>query len=152
MKQEPITITATINAPIEKVWEYWNEPRHIEGWAFASDDWMASNATNDLAVGGKFKTTMSAKDPPSASSGQESVSFDFEGVYTRVEELKAIEYDMEKAPDEKSARHVKVEFENTPDGVKITETFDPENENPLEMQKDGWQSILNNFKKYTERR
>lgn len=134
--KNPITIKTTINAPIEKVWESWTTPLHIEKWAFASSDWMASNATNDLKVGGKFKTTMSAKD--------KSASFDFEGVYSAIDENRLIEYDMS------DGRHVKTVFETTPSGVKVAQTFDPEDENPLEMQRDGWQAILDNFKDYTE--
>ena len=136
MDNSPITIETTINAPIEKVWEYWNKPEHITQWAFASDDWEAPKAQNDLRIGGKFTTTMAAKDG--------SESFDFTGEYTMVTEHNLIEYTMS------DGRHVKVEFSETPEGVKVTETFDPERENPQEMQKDGWQSILNNFKKHTE--
>jgi uncharacterized protein YndB with AHSA1/START domain len=131
-----ITVETTINAPIEKVWEYWNEPEHITGWAFASDDWEAPAAENDLRVGSKFKTTMAAKD--------KSASFDFTGVYTAVKEYQLIEYDLD------DGRHVKVEFTEVPGGVKVVETFDPENENPDEMQRSGWQAILDNFKKYVE--
>ncbi len=137
MNDNKITITTIVSSPIEKVWEYWNEPKHISGWAFASDDWMAEGKENDVKVGGKFKTTMSAKD--------KSASFDFEGEYTAVEKNKALEYVMS------DGREVKIEFVETPEGVRVTETFDPENENPLDMQRDGWQSILDNFKKYTER-
>lgn len=137
MNDNKITITTTVNAPIEKVWEYWNSPQHISNWAFASDDWAAPYAENNVRVGGKFLTRMESKD------GKEG--FDFEGVYTAVDENKLIEYDMY------DGRHVKIEFENTPDGVKVTESFDPENENPLEMQREGWQAILNNFKEYTEK-
>lgn len=132
----PITVETTVEAPIEEVWEYWNEPKHIMKWAFASDDWEAPAAENDLRVGGKFKTTMAAKD--------KSESFDFTGVYTEVIDHELIEYTMD------DGRKVKVEFEETPSGVKVTETFDPENENSEEMQRAGWQSILDNFKKYTE--
>lgn len=132
----PITVEAIINAPIEKVWDCWNKPEHINSWAYASDDWEARNATNDLKVDGTFSTTMAAKDG--------SASFDFKGTYTRLEEFECIEYTMD------DGRKVKVAFDEVPDGVRITETFDPENENPIEMQRDGWQSILNNFKKYTE--
>lgn len=141
-KQNPITVTATINAPIERVWETWNKPEHVTKWAFASDDWEAPLAENDLKVGEKFKTTMAAKD--------KSASFDFTGTYTAVKEHEVIEYDMDKAPSEAENRHVKTEFKTTPEGVKITQTFDPENENPIEIQRGGWQSILNNFKKYAE--
>lgn len=136
MEDKKITVTATISAPIEKVWENWTMPNHIEKWAFASDDWEAVDAENNLETGGNFKTRMQSKD--------KSVGFDFEGTYTAIEENKLIEYDMS------DGRHVKIEFEETPEGVKVTETFDPENENPIGMQKDGWQAILNNFKKYTE--
>jgi len=131
-----ITIHATINAPIEKVWKFWNKPEHIERWAFASDDWEARDAENDLRVGGKFKTTMAARN--------KSASFDFEGTYTALKGYELIEYEMS------DGRRVKIAFEKTSDGVKITETFDPENENPEEMQRSGWQAILDNFKKHTE--
>jgi uncharacterized protein YndB with AHSA1/START domain len=136
MKQEPITITTTIKAPLEKVWQDWNSPDAITKWAFASDDWEAPTAENDLRTGGTFKTVMRAKD--------KSSSFDFTGTYTAVKEYGLIEYDMD------DGRHVKTEFETTPEGVLVTQTFDPENKNPLGMQRQGWQSILNNFKKYTE--
>lgn len=133
----PITIQATVKAPLDKVWAYWNDPEHIGGWAFAQDDWMATGEHNDVKVGGTFKTVMAARDG--------SVSFDFEGTYTDVEELRLLEYDMS------DGRHVRVEFAKVEDGVHITETFDPEDENPVEMQRDGWQAILDNFKAYAER-
>lgn len=136
MSRNPITIETVVKAPMSKVWEGWNKPEHITKWAFASDDWEAPAAENDLRTGGKFKTTMAAKD--------KSASFDFGGVYSSVKEHELIEYDMT------DGRHVKVEFTETPEGVKVVETFDPENENPDEMQRSGWQAILDNFKKYTE--
>lgn len=132
----PITIQTTVNAPIEKVWKFWNEPPHIMNWAFASSDWEVPAAHNDLQVGGKFVTTMAAKD--------KSASFDFNGVYTKVVEHALIEYTIE------DGRKVSVKFETVPEGVQVTETFDPENENPAEMQRAGWQAILENFKKYVE--
>ncbi len=138
MKDNAITIQATVSAPIEKVWEYWNNPTRISGWAFASDDWMAEGKENDLRMGGTFKTKMAAKDG--------SAEFEFGGTYTAIDKNKIIEYDM------RDGRHVKTVFKETPGGVKITETFDPENENTLEMQREGWQAILDNFKKYTESR
>jgi len=137
MNKNAITITTTIVASISKVWEYWNKPEHIVNWAFASDDWEAPTAENDLRTGGAFKTNMAAKD--------KSASFDFAGVYTNVIEHEIIEYDLG------DNRHVKVEFSEMPEGVKVVETFDPENENSLELQRSGWQAILNNFKKYVER-
>lgn len=137
MSNKTITIETTVNAPIEKVWACWNEPEHITQWAFASDDWEAPSAENDLKVGGRFKTVMAAKD--------KSSSFDFNGVYTQVVPHELIEYDME------DGRHVKTEFSIVPEGVKIVETFEMENENSEEKQREGWQAILENFKKHTER-
>ena len=132
----PITIEATVKAPIDKVWKYWNEPRHITKWCQASPDWHAPKAENDLKVGGKFTTTMAAKDG--------SFSFDFGGTYTKVENNKAIDYTMD------DGRKAKLTFSGNGNETKIVETFDPENENPIEIQKSGWQAILDSFKKYTE--
>lgn len=133
---QPITVQTLINAPLSKVWEYWNKPEHIMKWAFASDDWEAPAAKNDLRIGGKFSTTMAAKD--------KSASFDFTGMYTMLKEYELIEYDME------DKRHVKVVFTQMPDGVRVVETFDPELENSEEMQRSGWQAILDNFRDYVE--
>ncbi len=142
-----ITIETIVNAPMDVVWERWNKPEHIERWAFASDDWEALNAENDLRVGGTLKTTMAARD--------KSASFDFTGVYTAIKEHELIEYDMDAPPSHEasegqSGRHVKIAFIETPDGVKIVQTFDAETENSEEMQRSGWQAILDNFKKYAE--
>jgi uncharacterized protein YndB with AHSA1/START domain len=131
-----IMIETVINAPIEKVWKFWTEPKHITRWCNASDDWYAPHAENNIQVDGKFKTTMAARDG--------SVSFDFEGVYTNIQEYKLIEYTLS------DGRKVKIAFSNGGKETKVVESFEPENTNPLEMQRGGWQAILNNFKKYTE--
>jgi len=131
-----ITIQTTINASINKVWEFWNKPEHIKNWAFASPDWHAPNAENDLRTGGKFSTTMAAKDG--------SMSFDFWGEYTLVKENEAINYVMG------DGRNAEITFKETENGVEITESFEPETQNPEEMQRGGWQAILDNFKKYAE--
>src|SRR6187402_1611686 len=131
-----ITVQSNINAPIEKVWEWWTSPKHITKWNNASDDWHTPYAENDLRAGGKFKSTMASKDG--------TMSFDFEGEYTFVEQNKAIEYVLG------DGRNVKITFTATPNGVEIVESFDPETQNPEEMQLGGWQAILNNFKEYTE--
>jgi len=136
INQQPITIERVIKAPMEKVWSDWTEPEHIEHWAYAADDWEASDAENDLRAGGRFKTHMGAKDG--------SAGFDFGGTYTAVEDHKLIEYDLD------DGRHVKTVFVETPEGVKVTQTFDPEQENPVEKQRAGWQAILDNFKRYAE--
>jgi uncharacterized protein YndB with AHSA1/START domain len=131
-----ITVQTMVNAPIAKVWECWNKREHINGWAFADPAWGAEAKENNLKVGGTFNTTMFAKDG--------SASFDFTGTYDNVMENKLIEYTMD------DGRCVKVKFEETLAGVKITETFDPETENTEEAQRSGWQAILDNFKKYVE--
>ncbi|WP_428230074.1 SRPBCC family protein [Flavobacterium sp.] len=131
-----ITVQNTINAGINKVWEFWTLPEHITKWSFASPEWHTPYAENDLREGGKFKSTMAAKDG--------SMSFDFGGEYTLVEKNKAIEYVLE------DGRKVEISFTTTPDGVEIVQNFDPETQNPEEMQRGGWQAIMDNFKKYTE--
>lgn len=133
-----ITVQTTVHTPIEKAWDCWVKPEHIVKWAFASDDWEAPSAENDLRVGGRFKTVMSAKDGSS--------SFDFTGTYTEIGDKKKISYTM----DGTDARKVAVDFESVNGDTKITESFDPENENPEEKQRSGWQAILDNFKKYVE--
>jgi len=137
MNQNPIIIQVIVNAPLKKVWEYWTQPEHITQWAFASDDWTAPKAENDVQVGGYFNTRMESKDG--------SQGFDFTGMYTTVERHSLIEYQMD------DGRNVKVSFEETPEGVKVTQSFDPEDENSRELQQSGWQAILDNFKKYAEK-
>lgn len=131
-----ITVEANINAPVEKVWAYWSGPEHITKWCAASDDWHAPKAENDLRTGGTFSTRMEAKDG--------SFGFDFGGVYDAVKTNELIEYTMG------DSRTVSVIFEANDNNTKVVETFEAETQNPVEMQRGGWQAILNNFKKYTE--
>lgn len=133
---ENISIKTTINAPIEKVWQYFTEPAHIKQWNNASPDWHTPAATNDLTIGGKFSYTMAAKDG--------SFSFDFEGIYDDIQENKYIAYTIA------DGRKVEIIFEANGDTVEIIETFEAENQNPVEMQRGGWQAILDNFKKLVE--
>ena len=133
---DKITVQTTVNAPIAKTWDYFTNPKHITQWCFASPDWHAPHAENDPRTGGKFKTTMAAKDG--------SFGFDFEGVYSKVEDQKLIAYAIG------DGREVQITFEANGDTTTVTETFDPEGQNPVEMQRGGWQAILDNFKKYTE--
>ena len=136
METTTITVEATISAPVKKVWQLWTVPEHICKWCNASDDWHAPHAENDLRPGGKFMTRMEAKD--------KSFGFDFNGVYDKVVPEQLISYAIE------GGRKVTIEFISQGDKTKVVETFEPENENPIEMQKGGWQAILNNFKKYAE--
>jgi len=131
-----ITVETIVKAPVDKVWKSWNEPEHIMNWCHASDDWHAPASTNDIRTGGTFSTTMAAKDG--------SYSFDFGGVYDNVKEHELIQYTMG------DGRKVEVIFTSEGNDTKVVETFEAESTNPLEMQRSGWQAILDNFKKYTE--
>lgn len=131
-----ITVEATINAPVDAVWEKWTNPDDIIKWNNASDDWHTPKAENDLRVGGRFLSRMEAKD---GSSG-----FDFNGVYDQVKTNELIAYTIE------GGRKVKIGFTGNGAETKVTETFEAEDENPIEMQRGGWQAILDNFKKYVE--
>ncbi len=133
----PITVESTVHAPVEKVWQYWTAPEHITQWNNASDDWHTPKAVNDLRTGGSFVSTMAAKDG--------SVSFDFGGTYDDVVENQRIAYTLG------DGRKVEVTFQTRDGGTHIIETFDAENMNPPEMQRAGWQAILDNFKRYAER-
>jgi uncharacterized protein YndB with AHSA1/START domain len=136
IEKTKLTVQVTVDSPLKKVWHLWTEPKHIVGWNNASDDWHTPKAENDLRVGGKFLSRMEAKDG--------SMGFDFIGVYTKVEPLRQIEYTLE------DDRTVQITFLAEGDKTTVTETFDAEQENTLELQQFGWQSIMNNFKKYAE--
>jgi len=131
-----VTIETVVNAPVNKVWEYWTEPNHLTKWNSASDDWHTPFAENDLRAGGKFLSRMEAKDG--------SFGFDFGGVYDEVKLHEFISYTLG------DGRKVETTFLNQENDTKIIQVFDPETENPIEMQQQGWQAILNNFKKYAE--
>ena len=130
-----VTVETVIDAPIERVWACWTEPEHITHWNFASEDWCAPSAVNDLRVGGHFSWRMEARDG--------SAGFDFSGTYTVIEEKKLIAYVM----DGDDERKVSIEFSVQPDGCRVVETFETEETNPIELQRGGWQAILDNFKK-----
>ncbi|MEC4005063.1 SRPBCC family protein [Flavobacterium sp. SUN052] len=136
MNSQKITVEITIQANIEKVWNFWTTPEHIMQWNNASADWHTPKAINDLQNGGRFVFTMAAKDG--------SFSFDFEGTYSEIIPLKSIEYYIA------DNRKVSIDFITIGDVVEIVETFEAENENSIELQKQGWQAILNNFKNYVE--
>lgn len=131
-----IQIETTVNAPISKVWEYWNGPEHITQWNTGHPDWHTPTASNDLRVGGRLESRMEAKDG--------SLGFDFGGTYTSVDDQKHLAYTLD------DDREVNVTFEETDKGIHIIETFEAESENPVEMQQQGWHGILDNFKRYTE--
>jgi uncharacterized protein YndB with AHSA1/START domain len=131
-----ITVEATVNAPIEKVWKSWIEPDHIVKWNYASDDWHSPWAKADFREGGSFSARMEAKDG--------SMGFDFGGVYDVIRPNEYIEYTIG------DGRKVQVTFTKQGNATKVVETFEAENTHPVEFQKAGWQAILDNFKKYTE--
>jgi uncharacterized protein YndB with AHSA1/START domain len=131
-----ITVETTVNTPVEKAWTLWTGPEHITHWNNASDDWHTPSAKNDLRVGGQFSYRMEAKDG--------SFGFDFGGVYDEVKTNERIAYTIG------DGRKVKIIFTRQGNGTKVVETFEAENTNPIELQRGGWQSILDNFKKYAE--
>ncbi len=135
-KKVAITIEVIVKAPVEKVWNYWTEPQHIMQWNNASPDWHCPKSENDVRDGGSFSATMAAKDG--------SFSFDFGGVHDRVKINELIESTLG------DGRKMKVVFESKGDKTLVTESFEAEGENSLELQRGGWQAILNNFKKHTE--
>jgi uncharacterized protein YndB with AHSA1/START domain len=132
-----ITVENIVDAPVEKAWECWSKPEHIIKWNNASDDWHTPRAENDLRPGGRFVWRMEAKDG--------SMGFDFGGVYDVVKKNECIEYTIG------DGRKVKVFFTAQGNKTKVVESFEAESTHSLEMQKGGWQNILDSFKKYTER-
>jgi uncharacterized protein YndB with AHSA1/START domain len=132
-----LTIEAAIKAPVEKVWELWTDPKHIVNWNSASADWVTPRAENDLRPGGRFLSRMEARDG--------SWGFDFSGVYNKVEPYRLITYTLD---DE---REVQMNFFSDNGITTVTGNFEPEDTNSLEMQKAGWQAILDNFKQYAEK-
>lgn len=131
-----IKIQTTIGAPLDKVWKAWTTPEHITKWNFASEDWHCPRVENDMQVGGKYKARMEAKDG--------SFGFDFEATYDEIVDRKKIVYTIA------DGRKVDTQFREISGQTSISTEFDPENQNPMEMQQQGWQAILDNFKKYVE--
>lgn len=136
MTNDKVKISSTINADIKTVWNAWNSAEHMVNWNFASDDWNCPKATIDLKVGGIMNSRMEAKDG--------SFGFDFKVIFDEILENEIVAYTME------DGRKAITTFKDNGDSVDVQTLFDPENENPIELQQGGWQSILNNFKKYTE--
>lgn len=130
-----ITVETVVNAPIDAVWRAWTTPADIVQWNAASDDWHTTTATVDLRAGGAFSSRMEAKDG--------SMGFDFAGTYTKVEPQRMIEAEF-------GDRTMQIEFETENHGVRVRETFDAETTHPEEMQRAGWQAILDNFKRHVE--
>jgi len=131
-----ITVSAIIDAPVKKVWKCWTDTKHIIHWNNASPDWHTPRAENDLRAGGKFLSRMEARDG--------SIGFDFSGKYTKVEQQKLIELTLD------DDRKVQLRFDANGNKTTVTEVFEAEHENTVELQQTGWQAILDNFKKYVE--
>ena len=131
-----ITVSALVNKPMADVWTIWTDPKHITQWCAASDDWHCPKASNDPRTGGKFSSTMAARDG--------SFSFDFEGVYDDVQLHERIAYTMA------DGRTCEILFSTENGGTRVVESFDAETQNSVEMQKGGWQAILDRFKAHAE--
>lgn len=136
METTKITVESVVNADKRNVWVYYTLPKHIVKWNFADPSWHCPSATNDLRVGGKFSARMEAKDG--------SYGFDFNTLYDEVVKHEKIAYTME------DGRKAVITFSDDDDTTRVTVTFDAESENDVEMQKTGWQAILDSFKKYAE--
>lgn len=136
MSTAKITIQTTVFADLPKAWDYYTSPEHVTKWNFASEDWHCPSAQNDMRVGGKFVARMEAKDG--------SFGFDFEAVYQEIRDQAGFTYAMT------DGRTVETNFEPVEGGTMITTTFDPEEQNSVEFQKQGWQAILDSYKRYTE--
>ncbi|MES2630114.1 MAG: SRPBCC family protein [Bacteroidota bacterium] len=135
-QKQKLTIGVTVSAPVEKVWKMFNEPEHVKKWNNASPDWHTPHAENDVRKGGSFNYRMEARDG--------SFGFDFGGTYSEVDHEKSLAYTLG------DGREVSATFTANGDSTRIDETFEAEGQNPVEMQQAGWQSILDNFKKYAE--
>lgn len=136
MKFTKIKVSAQIKKPLDRVWRYYTDPEHVMQWNHASDDWHCPHAENDLREGGRFCYTMASKDG--------KAKFDFEGVYTKVEPFSHIAYALG------DGREVTVDFTNLGHVTEVVVDFDAEGENTLELQRNGWQEILNHFKNHVE--
>ena len=132
---EPITVKTTVNAPLDKVWECWTQPDHITGWNFAAPEWQCPSAINDLVPNGKFSWRMEAKD--------QSIGFNYAGTYTEIKDKEMIRKKLE------DGRGVIITFTEKEGKTEVVETFEPDANSP-DLQRQGWQAILTNFKKYTE--
>ncbi|NBW03456.1 MAG: hypothetical protein EBR87_07070 [Cytophagia bacterium] len=131
-----IEVQIQIRASVETVWDCFTNPKHIVHWNFASPDWHCPKAINDLREGGEFHYTMAAKDG--------SFEFDFWGTFQQIEDVKKLEIVLG------DDRKMSVIFDSKGDETILTELFEPESENSIELQKAGWQAILSNFKNYVE--
>lgn len=135
MSIDKIMVQATIKAEKDKVWNYYTNPEHITQWNFADPSWHCPHAENDMRIGGRYCARMEARDG--------SFGFDFEAIYTDILDGDQFTYGF-------GGREATVSFRTVDQATEVTVVFDPETENPIEMQKNGWQAILNNFKNYTE--
>lgn len=134
--KEPITVTTAVRAPIERVWECWTGLEHLEHWSFASPEWGAKGLESDLRAGGRFRTEMFARDG--------SFAFVFEGTFTEVAPPTRLRFTLD------DDRKVEVDFTASGETVEVVERFEAESMHSREMQQEGWQAFLDNFKAYVE--
>lgn len=136
MKSNKLTVQTTVQKGRKEVWDYYTKPRHITQWNFADPSWHCPSATNNMIIGGEYIARMEAKDG--------SFGFDFQAIYSEIKDEESFTYGF-------GGRECSIDFRDIDDtSTAVTVTFDPEEENTIEMQQNGWQIILNNFKKYAE--
>ncbi len=136
MEPTRINVEALVNVNKVVVWGSYTAPEHITQWNFATEDWRCPSASNELRVGGKYSARMESKDG--------SMGFDFEGIYDEVKEQEKLAYTLA------DGRKVEVVFESVNHHTKVSVSFDADTQNAVDMQRNGWQAILNNFKSYVE--
>ena len=131
-----VTVENTIGTNVDKAWEFWTNPEHITHWNFATPEWHCPTAEHDLRVGGKLKYTLAAKDG--------SMAFDYTATFTTIKPGELLEYTLD------DGRKVSISFIGKGNTTQIIERFEVEDENSIDMQRQGWQAILDNFKRYAE--
>ncbi len=136
MAFKQLKIEAFIEAPVSRVWQCWTRPEHITQWNFASEDWRCPSAQVDLRTGGEYLARMESRDG--------SMGFDFRGNYGEVVQEERVVLLLE------DGRRAMTRFESSPTGTRVETVFDAETQNPPELQQQGWQAILNQFKFYVE--
>lgn len=131
---DPITVEAHVPVPPEQAWAAYTDAKAVTRWNFASSDWCCPSAQIDLRVGGRHVARMEAKNG--------SMGFDFEGTYEEVDAPSALTLRLD------DGRCARTTFEPEGGGTCVRTKFEADATQPAEMQRDGWQAILDNYATY----